>query len=80
MASNFIFYTILGEVNGRTPADGQISMWFVSTKLFDVLERHRELFPESQRRSQLRLCAAAGFSLFIATTLVALVHYSTYVS
>jgi len=76
MVGNFIFYTVLGEVNGRSPADRQISMWFVNTKMFFVLERHRELFPESRKRGLMRWCVAVGLLLFVATTFAGVVHYS----
>jgi hypothetical protein len=59
----FVFYTILGEVNGRLPIGEQISMFGVNTKVFTILRQHAQLFPGSRKRSQMLSIMAAGFAL-----------------
>jgi hypothetical protein len=58
-----VFYTILGEVNGRLPIDERISMFGVNTKVFAVLRQHAQLFPSSRKRSQMLWIVAGGLAL-----------------
>lgn len=75
--SDCIFYTILGEVNARSPEDQQISMFGVNTKLFLVLRRHNELFPHSRKRFEMPAFFATGVAIGLAGVIVAIIHYST---
>jgi hypothetical protein len=63
IVGSFVFYTILGEVNGRLPIDEQISMVGVNTKVFAVLRRHAQLFPNSRKRSHMLWVMGAGLTL-----------------
>ncbi len=60
---SFVFYTILGEVNGRLPVDEQISMFGVNTKVFAILRQHAHLFPSSRKRSQMLWIITVGLAL-----------------
>jgi hypothetical protein len=60
IVSNLIFYSILGEVNGKRGQDSQISMLFIGFRLSDVLKAHRELFPQSRKRLAACLLFGAG--------------------
>jgi hypothetical protein len=60
---SFVFYTILGEVNGRLPVDEQISMFGVNTKAFAILRQHAHLFPSSRKRSQMLWIITVGLAL-----------------
>jgi hypothetical protein len=59
---SFVFYTILGEVNGRLPTGEHIGMFGVNTKAFEVIRRHAQFFPSSRKRSQMLCIMAAGFA------------------
>jgi|HubBroStandDraft_1064217.scaffolds.fasta_scaffold458106_1 hypothetical protein len=63
VTANFIFYAILGEVNGRRNRNEQISMLFVNIKSFEVVRLHTELYPDSQKRTAMYVIAAVGFAL-----------------
>ena len=63
--ANFIFYTILGEVNGRRAANEQIGMLFVNVRSFEVVRLHKELFPKSKKRTAMSAVAILGFALII---------------
>jgi hypothetical protein len=60
---SFVFYAILGEVNGRLPVDEQISMFGVNTKVFAILRQHAQLFPSSRKRSQMLWIITVGLAL-----------------
>jgi len=67
VVSNFIAYTVIGEINGRSPADQQISMFFVQSRMGEILRRHRQLFPESPKRRRIYIVGISGLGLmFIA--------------
>src|SRR6266487_1564394 len=72
IAANFIFYLLVGEVNGRSSPDEQISPYFVNIKFLYVWRRHARLFPDSRRRFQFACFAAAGYVSFIASAIVLL--------
>lgn len=65
--SNFFFYSILSEVNGASPVDQQMSIWRVGTKSLSVLKRHRELFPQSRKRTQMACLTIGGSLLFLGS-------------
>ena len=65
LLANFIFATILGEVNGRRGPQEQISMLFVNVRFFEVVRLHKELFPESRKRTVMYVFAALGFAAFL---------------
>jgi hypothetical protein len=58
-------YTILGEVNARSSADQQIGMFGANTKLFLIVRRHAQLFPDSRHRRLMWGCTIAGFVFFL---------------
>jgi len=60
LTANFIFYVILGEVNGRMAPGKQISMLFVSVRYFEVVSLHRDLFPSSRKRVVMTVVGATG--------------------
>jgi len=66
---NMVFYSILGEVNGKRSQTEKISMLFVNHRLFEVVRIHRELFPSSRKRlamfTLLALGIALGFAVFL---------------
>ena len=64
--ANYFFYLILCDVNGVSAADQQLSIWRVGIRSLRVLKRHRELFPQSKKRSQMACLAIVGLLLFFA--------------
>lgn len=60
--ANFIFYEILGEVNGRRKQDEQISIVFVNLRSFEVMRLHKELYPVSRKRLAMYVCGFSGFA------------------
>lgn len=68
--ASMLFYTILGEINGRDPSH-QISPWGVNVKFFLVLRRHTEFFPNSRKRAQMKWVLVANFGLVFAGVLFA---------
>lgn len=72
IVSNFILYMIVGEVNARSPADRQISMFFLQTKMGEIYRRHQELFPESRKRRQVYIVAIVGMVIGFVGFLVAI--------
>jgi hypothetical protein len=65
--ANFIFYTILGEVNGKRGQANQIAMLFVNVRSFEVVRLHKEFFPKSQKRTAMYIVAFVGFALCLGT-------------
>jgi len=61
--ANFLFYSILGEVNGRRKEEEQIGMLFVNVRSFEVVRLHKELFPGSKKRTSMYIIAIIGFLL-----------------
>ena len=50
LLSNFVFHVMLGEVNGRSSPDKQISMWGMDiVKFMRVWDEHHRLYPESRK-------------------------------
>jgi hypothetical protein len=70
--ANFVFYSILGEVNGKRSEQEQISMLLVGPRLFEVFDLHRNLFPASRKRAVALVLAVSGiilgFSVFLIST------------
>jgi hypothetical protein len=62
-----IFYTILGEVNGRLPSNEQISTWVVNDKVFFILRKHAEFYPDSNKRGQFVIMSVLGLGLALGT-------------
>src|SRR5262249_6068555 len=63
VVANFVFYAILGEVNGRRGPQEQIGMLFVNVKSFEVVRLHKEFFPASRKRTAMYIIASLGFAL-----------------
>jgi hypothetical protein len=61
--ANMVFYSILGEVNGKRSPEEHISMFFVNIKASEVMRLHKELFPESQKPRTMWILAIVGFAL-----------------
>jgi hypothetical protein len=72
--ANSYAYEVLGEVNGKSPPEKQISRLFVNMRFFDVLQRHRELYPSSLKRKRLNQYAFTGFALLLILVAINLVH------
>ena len=68
--SSLVYYTILGEVNARSPEDKQFSLFWNKHLMFVVLRRHSQLFPQSNRRRIHNGLLAACFVLFFVTIFV----------
>jgi hypothetical protein len=71
--ANIVFYSMLGEVNGKRPQNEQISMLFVNIKLFEVIRIHKQLFPASRKPTMMFALAgigiACGFSVMFTGSL-----------
>jgi hypothetical protein len=78
IVGNFVFYSILGEINGKSSEGQQISIWGVNVRAFMVLKRHTEFFPQSRKRAQMWGYFVAGLLLFLSTLLVGALHYSSH--
>jgi hypothetical protein len=61
--ANIVFYSMLGEVNGKRPANEHISMLFANTKLFQVVRLHRQLFPASRKPTAMFVLLGMGIAL-----------------
>ena len=66
---NMVFYSILGEVNGKRNQTEKISMLFANTRLFEVVRIHRELFRSSRKRLAMFILFALGIALAFAVFL-----------
>lgn len=64
--ANFVFYTILGEVNGKRSPNEKISMLFVNVRLFEVIRIHKQLFPGSRKPIAMYALFALGIALGFA--------------
>jgi hypothetical protein len=62
--SNLVFYGILREVNTASPEDQRINFWKLGLKSLRVFSQHRELFPDSRKRTRMGWLCAIGFLLF----------------
>ncbi len=67
-----LFQRIVGEVNAMSPADQRINAWWANMRFGAVLQRHREFFPQSKKRTLLWSALAGYCVLFI---LLFLAHY-----
>lgn len=74
--ANMIFYSLLGEVNGKRSSTERISMVGVNIKLGRVLMLHAQLFPESKSRHRMKLSLLAGFLFIAAGFIVDIAHYA----
>ena len=66
----FVFYEMLGEVNGRSRSEDRIDASWASSVLFEVVRRHRQLYPSSRLRRRMVILYAAGFLLAVITTVI----------
>jgi hypothetical protein len=66
-------YAILGEVNGRRSKEDQISMFWISQKLFQILRLHADLYPDSPKRKQMWAFALTGFVFLFGGFVVAVI-------
>lgn len=69
-----MFAAIIGEVNGREPAARRLSYAGANRKLFLVLARHKQHFPESKLRLAMWCFIGAGFFLAAVTLATALIR------
>ena len=74
--SDLVFHVILGEVNGKLPAQQRYSMFFVNVRLPEIMKRHAELYPDSSKRILTNLCFAIGAIVGVGTVIVGVIHYS----
>ena len=63
--SNLIYYTILCDVNAKSPEGQQTSVWKAGIRSYSLLRRHRDFSPESKKRSQMAWLTAVGSVLFV---------------
>ena len=68
--SNVVFYGIVREVNNASPEDQRINFWWSGVKSRRVFKRHRELFPNSRKRSEMGWLSAVGLALFFGAMIV----------
>jgi hypothetical protein len=70
--ANVVFYSILGEVNGKRSEPERISMFFVGPKLLEIMKIHKDLFPRSRKRLMAIVLAVCGIvtilGIFISIT------------
>jgi hypothetical protein len=66
--ANIVFYSMLGEVNGKRSPNNQISMLFVNVRFFEVIRIHKELFPNS--RKPLATLALAGLGIALGLSVM----------
>jgi hypothetical protein len=59
--ANITFYTVLGEVNGRRDPQEQISMFLVDIRVPEVMRLHKQLFPDSKKRTATYVFFIFGF-------------------
>lgn len=71
IAANFVAFVILGEVNGRRPADQQHSMLFSNVRFFQIWDEHERLFPQSARRGHFVLCFLTGLACCLVAVILA---------
>jgi hypothetical protein len=74
--ANFLFYMILGEVNGRSRVEDRISAFGVNTKVMLVLKRHAELFPDSRLRAEATIALFCGITCAVVAFVGGILHYS----
>jgi len=65
-ASNAVFFRIIQEVNAASPQDQRVNPWRAGWRFYRVFRRHRELFPDSRKRSKMGWLSAIGSLLFLA--------------
>ena len=62
MAANILAFLIYQEVNRRLPRDAQFSVIGARWKLFEVVDLHGQMFPDSPKRWQMWTLAMSGFA------------------
>ena len=70
--SNAVFYDIVREVNAASP-ERQLGFWKLGWKSRGVFKRHRELFPDSRKRSRMTWLSAIGALMLLGAMMVAMV-------
>ena len=70
--ANSYFFEILGEVNAKS--EMKMSRLGINLRLFDILDRHRELYPASNKRSRANQWTFAGFGLLAMAVVVNVVY------
>jgi hypothetical protein len=63
--ANFIFYSILDEVNANRAGSQQIGPLFVNLEFGEVMSEHGKLFPGDPKRRQMKMSLGVGFSLIL---------------
>jgi hypothetical protein len=61
--ANFIFYSILDEVNANRAGSQQIDSLFVNRRFGEVMSEHGKLFPGDPKKHQMKISFGVGFSL-----------------
>ena len=59
----FLFFLILEEVNRNMPPGDQISKTAVKSRIFEVIRLHREIYPQSPKRTVVYSCFGLGLAL-----------------
>ena len=67
--SNLVLWGIVREVNAASPESERVGFWGAGIKCYGVLRRHRELFPGSNKRSNMAWLTIAG-SLLVFGALI----------
>jgi uncharacterized membrane protein (DUF106 family) len=67
--ATILFYSMLGEVNGKRSTQERIGMLFVNTRFFEIVRIHRQLFPASKKYLLMYTSVALGFSLVLWSVL-----------
>ena len=71
--ANLVFYTIVCDVNAKSPKEKQTSVWKAGIRFYSLLGCHRNLFPESKKRLQMTLLTIVGSALFVGALIVGII-------
>jgi len=71
--SNLVFYGIFREVNTASPENQRMTFWKSGLKSRRVFRRHRELFPDSKKRSRMGWLSAIGLVLFLGAMILGMI-------
>jgi hypothetical protein len=61
--STLVFYGMVRDINTASPEDQRMNFWKLGLKSRRVFSRHRELFPESRKRSRMGWLSTVGLLL-----------------
>jgi hypothetical protein len=77
LISDLVFHVILGEVNGKLPPEKHHKVFFVNLRLPEIMRKHAEFYPASQKRLQVNVLFFLGAVVGIVGLVIGILHYST---